>query len=55
MRLPSPSTLRDLHVYGGLALVGYGGVQISIPGTCVVLGVALAALGLWLPHTGRTE
>jgi hypothetical protein len=42
--------LRDGHVYGGLALATIGGLQLSIPWTCVLLGLVLAALGVFAPR-----
>lgn len=41
--------LRDLHVYGGLALGTWGGWQLSPPLTLVTVGVVVLGLGLFLP------
>lgn len=41
--------LRDLHVYGGLALGTWGGWQVSPPWTAVAVGSVLLGLGLFLP------
>lgn len=45
--------LRDVHVYGGLIVAGIGGAFVSWPWTLVALGVALGAMGLFLP--GRSH
>lgn len=44
--------LRDLHVYGGLMIAAIGGWHISATWTCVVLGLCLAALGVFVPQRG---
>lgn len=45
--------LRDLHLYGGLALAGWGGWQLS-PGLALVgLGLVLFLLGLFAGREPR--
>jgi hypothetical protein len=44
--------LRDLHVYGGLALAAAGGWQLSVAWTCVIVGLVLAAMGIFAPRKG---
>ena len=39
--------IRDTHVYGGLALVGYGIWTIAGPLALAVVGAALFYLGVW--------
>lgn len=49
-RLSLPSgggLLQDAHVYGGLALVYWGVAQLSPAWAKVVIGVALAAVGMF--------
>ena len=41
-------TLRDVHAYGGLAIAGFGGWQLSPAWTCVVVGGVLLVMGLFL-------
>jgi len=48
--LGRPDVLRDLHVYGGLGLTGFGGWHFSPPATLIVIGFALVALGLYVPR-----
>jgi hypothetical protein len=38
--------LRDAHFYGGLLLFGFGGAQLSVPWTCMLVGAVLAVVGL---------
>jgi uncharacterized membrane protein len=45
--LTRPDVLVDLHIYGGLAVAGWGGWQLSPPWTAVALGLLLVALALW--------
>ena len=43
-------SLRDAHVYGGLTLAGIGGVAVSWPWTCVVIGSVVTVLGVFAPR-----
>lgn len=43
-------SLRDLHIYGGLALAAVGGWQLSPAVTAVALGIIVAALGIFAPR-----
>lgn len=43
-------SLRDLHIYGGLAVAAWGGSYLSTPWTGIALGVILAALGIFAPR-----
>ena len=53
MRLPRPDVdLRDLHVYGGLALAAIGGWQLSPVLTTIGVGLILAAVGYFTPRQG---
>lgn len=53
MRFPRPDLdLRDLHVYGGLTLAALGGWQISPTATCILIGVVLTAIGIFVPRKG---
>lgn len=47
-KLPDLS-LRDAHVYGGLALATAAGAQVSPEWALIGLGVVLALLGLYGP------
>lgn len=38
---------RDVHVYGGLAIVGVGGFFLSAAWTCIAIGSVLVAFGLF--------
>jgi len=52
-RLPRPDLdIRDAHIYGGLLLAGIGGWLISPAWTCVVLGLIIAALGVFARRLG---
>lgn len=43
-------SLRDAHVYGGLGLAAWGGWSLSPAWTGVLAGLAVAAIGLFLPR-----
>ena len=38
---------RDIHVYGGLAIAGVGGLFLSPAWTCIVIGGVLVVFGLF--------
>lgn len=38
---------RDIHVYGGLAIVGVGGWFVSPAWTCIAVGGVLVVFGLF--------
>jgi len=47
--IPLPEIdMRDIHAYGGLALAAWGGWQLSPAWTCVVVGLILLGMGLFL-------
>lgn len=39
---------RDAHAYGGIMVAALGGWQISVPWTCVGVGLVLLGMGLFL-------
>lgn len=49
MKLPDIS-LRDLHIYGGLALGAWSGAQLSVPWTGVVIAMVLVVCGVFAPR-----
>jgi len=51
LRIPEIS-LRDVHIYGGLALATAGGWQVSPALTVITLGLVLAMLGIFAPRRG---
>lgn len=53
-RIPRPDVdLRDVHVYGGLALAAWGGWQLSPAWTAVAIGAALMLFGVFVPRKPR--
>lgn len=44
---------RDIHVYGGLVLAGFGGCVLSPAWTCIVIGGVLVMFGLFGPYLDR--
>ncbi len=55
MKMPSPSTLRDVHVYGGLLVAWVGASFVSIAWATVGFGLAVTWLGLSVPKRAREE
>ncbi len=55
MKMPSPSTFRDLHVYGGLLMAWAGGAFVSIAWATVGFGIAVTWLGLSVPKRARED
>lgn len=41
--------MQDVHIYGGLAIAGVGGLYISARWTMVALGVVLVLMGMFAP------
>jgi len=50
--LGQPATVRDLHVYGGLALAGVAGWMAFRWLALIVVGLVVAALGIFVPAAG---
>lgn len=48
-RLLEAVSLRDAHVYGGLALALWGGWQLSPAWACVAVGAVVLAIGIFRP------
>lgn len=47
-RIPRPDIdLRDMHVYGGLALAAWGGWHLSPAWTAIAIGTVITLMGVF--------